>query len=179
MQEWFSLGEFDIEALIRAAELGDDYRFGGPAFQGLLRFDFASPLQTSFAKPPVITLVGGNINQRLTVRTKISTAKLRQSWMKMVGSYQHYPDPGAYYYSEPPFSGWSNLPINHYMTSVFPRRLQPHGSGGLGYVGGPGSHVTYAASDPTTENAMKFVVGSGLTKNWVTTSISTNEYLPP
>ena len=34
---------------------------------------------------------------------------------------------------------------------------------GLGYVGGPGSHVTVSAvPDPTTENAMKFVVGSGL-----------------
>ena len=30
-------------------------------------------------------------------------------------------------------------------------------------MGGPGSHVTVsAAPDPTTENAMKFVVGSGL-----------------
>ena len=38
-----------------------------------------------------------------------------------------------------------------------------YGGGGLGYVGGPGSHVTVSAvPDPTTENAMKFVVGSGL-----------------
>ena len=77
-------------------------------------------------------------------------------------------DPGAYYYSEPAifldgqnFSDQIDIIIDDICVSYV--IVTTYGGGGLGYVGGPGSHVTVSAvPDPTTENAMKFVVGSGL-----------------
>ena len=59
--EYEALGELDQFALIEAANLGDDYHFGGPAFEGILRFDFTSLLAPIF-EGIVITIKGGNIN---------------------------------------------------------------------------------------------------------------------
>ena len=77
-------------------------------------------------------------------------------------------DPGAYYFSEPSiflddqnFSDQIDVVIDNICVSYV--IITTYGDGGLGYVGGPGSHVSVTAiDDDESGDSMKFVASSGV-----------------
>ena len=92
-------------ALQEASEIGDDFNFTGPAFLGVMDFTFTSPLNTSFEKPPVVTIVGGNEHPDTgLVHPNFKRAKI-EAILDNLGRLVtlQINDPGAYYYQTQTF----------------------------------------------------------------------------
>jgi hypothetical protein len=159
-------------ALQKASEVGDDYHFNGPAFHGVMDFEFSGPLNTTFEQPPVVSITGGNKNPATgLVHPNFKNAEV-EAILDESGRLVtlQITDPGAYYYTEPQIFlndqnftdddviaddvsirviigdiGVSYVLITTYNSLLLEPNVNyvfPIYGGGVGWVGAPGAHVS-------------------------------------
>lgn len=138
-------------AKLKAAQISRLYEYDGAAFQGVISIDVNASFG-SFAKPPLVELRGGDVNVTSGIYDPDFVAAQAKALVNSSGQVTQIvvTDPGAFYHSTPTLF-LDNLDYNNSVAIKLDRTIvswaavTTTGSGGLGMVGGPGSHVNAPA----------------------------------
>ena len=145
----FPIGE---SAIWHAAELGEDWNFSGPAFQGISSITLNTNLVGGgFTAPPIISFSGGNVDITGQVDPRFKSAKA-EAIVNGDGNITgiRILDSGAYYQGDPPrillngsdaLSDQFTITVQNICISWVVISTHSPGAAGLGWVGAPGSHV--------------------------------------
>ena len=179
--EWDELGEIGLEALDQAGAEGDDWSWGGAAFDGISAVGI-NAYNDIFASPPTIMFKGGNLDPATGLpHPNFKTAQV-EAVLDSTGklSSVRVLDPGAYYYSTPEVFVNGNritggeLTVTVESIAVSWVVISTYGSGGLGFVGAPGSHVTAGSGGTVSAGVIAHELGHnfGLLHSNTLTSLS-------
>ncbi|MEC7628288.1 MAG: hypothetical protein VX855_08920, partial [Verrucomicrobiota bacterium] len=179
--EWDELGEIGLEALDQAGAEGDDWSWGGAAFDGISAVGI-NAYNDIFASPPTIMFKGGNLDPATGLpHPNFKTAQV-EAVLDSTGklSSVRVLDPGAYYYSTPDVFVNGNritggeLTVTVESIAVSWVVISTYGSGGLGFVGAPGSHVTAGSGGTVSAGVIAHELGHnfGLLHSNTLTSLS-------
>ena len=138
-------------AKLKAAQISRLYEYDGAAFQGVISIDVNASFG-SFALPPLVELRGGDVNVTSGIYDPDFVAAQAKALVNSSGQVTQIvvTDPGAFYHSTPTLfldnvDYNSSVAIKLDRTIVSWAAVTTTGSGGLGMVGGPGSHVNAPA----------------------------------
>ena len=179
--EWDELGEIGLEALDQAGAEGDDWSWGGAAFDGISAVGI-NAYNDIFASPPTIMFKGGNLDPTTGLpHPNFKTAQV-EAVLDSTGklSSVRVLDPGAYYYSTPEVFVNGNritggeLTVTVESIAVSWVVISTYGNGGLGFVGAPGSHVTAGSGGTVSAGVIAHELGHnfGLLHSNTLTSLS-------
>ncbi|MFL2927326.1 MAG: immunoglobulin-like domain-containing protein [Opitutales bacterium] len=139
-------------AIAMAASLSSDFNFNGPAFRGVSTIVLNSPLVGgAFTKVPTITFSGGNIDPATNQADPNFVSAKAEAFVNADGNITGIKilDSGAYYHGTPnllvdgsaALSAQFTVSVENVCISWVVISTHSPGAAGLGYVGGPGSHV--------------------------------------
>tara|TARA_Y100001978_G_scaffold203333_1_gene228396 strand:- start:26797 stop:38664 length:11868 start_codon:yes stop_codon:yes gene_type:complete len=146
------IGMVGEAAKAKAAQLSRDFDYDGPAFEGVLSISVPTPFG-NFAQPPLVKLLGGDLNATTGIPDPDFVAAQAKALVNASGQVTEIVllDPGSFYHGTPALY-LDNVDFNSSATITMGRTIvswaavSTTGSGGLGTVGGPGTHVNAPAS---------------------------------
>ena len=139
-------------AIALAASLNSDFNFNGSAFQGVSTIELNSTLVGgAFTKIPAITFSGGNIDPATNQADPNFVSAKAEAFVNADGNITGVKilDSGAYYHGTPNLlvngsdilADQFTVAVENVCISWVVISTHAPGAAGLGYVGGPGSHV--------------------------------------
>ncbi|MDC0157457.1 LamG domain-containing protein, partial [Verrucomicrobia bacterium] len=145
------IGVVGEAAKLAAAQVARNFDFAGPAFQGVLSAEITSPFG-NFETTPRVIFSGGDVNVTSGINDPNFEPAQARALVNANGQLTEIQivDPGAFYHSTPtiyldghPTPVTANITMGRTVVSWVV--LSTTGNGGLGVVGGPGSHVNVPA----------------------------------
>ena len=160
-ESYDEISEIGAAAVLQASQISRYYNYFGPAFQGVLSIDL-TPFG-AFEKTPAVTLRGGDVDPATGVSDPEFEVAQAEALVNAFGQITQIviTEPGAFYHGTPTLyldndpSFNSNVTFTMGRTVVTWAAVTTYGEGGLGVVGGAGTHV----NAPATSGVMAHEIG--------------------